>query len=80
MLDPHGAVAYRSLQEGLQSGEVGVMLETAHPAKFKSVVDSIIGEDIDIPQRLAAFMENPKQSVRMPSAFGPFKQYLLSKV
>ena len=79
LLDPHGAVAYRSLQEGLQSGEVGVMLETAHPAKFKSVVDSIIGEDIDIPQRLAAFMENPKQSVRMPSAFGPFKQYLLSK-
>ena len=80
LLDPHGAVAYRSLQEGLQPGEVGVMLETAHPAKFKSVVDSIIGEDIDIPQRLAAFMENPKQSVRMPSAFGPFKQYLLSKV
>ena len=79
LLDPHGAVAYRSLQEGLQRGEVGVMLETAHPAKFKSVVDSIIGEDIDIPQRLAAFMENPKQSVRMPSAFGPFKQYLLSK-
>ena len=80
LLDPHGAVAYRSMQEGLQPGEVGVMLETAHPAKFKSVVDSIIGEDIDIPQRLAAFMENPKQSVRMPSAFGPFKQYLLSKV
>ena len=80
LLDPHGAVAYRSLQEGLQPGEVGVMLETAHPAKFKSVVDSIIGEDIDIPQRLAAFMENPKQSVRMPLAFGPFKQYLLSKV
>ena len=79
LLDPHGAVAYRSLQEGLQPGEVGVMLETAHPAKFKSVVDKIIGEDIDIPQRLRAFMENPKQSVRMPSAFGPFKQYLLSK-
>ena len=80
LLDPHGAVAYRSLLEGLQPDEVGVMLETAHPAKFKSVVDNIIGEDIDIPQRLAAFMENPKQSVRMPSAFGPFKQYLLSKV
>ena len=79
LLDPHGAVAYRSLQEGLRPGEVGVMLETAHPAKFKSVVDNIIGEDIDIPQRLRAFMDNPKQSVRMPSAFGPFKQYLLSK-
>ena len=79
LLDPHGSVAYRSLQEGLRPGEVGVMLETAQPAKFKSVVDNIIGEDIDIPQRLRAFMDNPKQSVRMPSAFGPFKQYLLSK-
>lgn len=79
LLDPHGAVAYRSLVEGLQPDEVGVMLETAHPAKFKSIVDNIIGADIEIPQRLRAFMENPKQSVRMPSAFGPFKQYLLSK-
>ncbi|MGN0214433.1 MAG: threonine synthase [Muribaculaceae bacterium] len=79
LLDPHGAVAYRSLLEGLKPDEVGVMLETAHPAKFKSVVDNIIGGDIDIPQRLRAFMENPKQSVRMPSAFGPFKQYLLTQ-
>ncbi|MGM9802957.1 MAG: threonine synthase [Muribaculaceae bacterium] len=79
LLDPHGAVAYRSLVEGLKPGEVGVMLETAHPAKFKGVVDGIIGGNIDVPQRLSAFLNNPKMSVRMSSAFGPFKQYLLSQ-
>ena len=38
-LDPHGACGYKALQEGLKDGEVGVFLETAHPAKFKSTVD-----------------------------------------
>ena len=79
LLDPHGAVAYRSLLEGLQPDEVGVMLETAHPAKFKSVVDEIIGADIDIPDRLLEFMHNPKRSVKMSPAFGAFKKYLLTQ-
>ena len=79
MLDPHGAVAYRSLLEGLRPDEVGVMLETAHPAKFKSVVDEIIGADIDIPDRLLEFMHNPKRSVKMSPAFGAFKKYLLTQ-
>ncbi|MBR3619216.1 MAG: threonine synthase, partial [Bacteroidaceae bacterium] len=30
--DPHGACGYRALKEGLKAGEVGVFLETAHPA------------------------------------------------
>ena len=34
LLDPHGACGYRALSENLQPGEVGVFLETAHPAKF----------------------------------------------
>ena len=79
LLDPHGAVAYRSLLEGLRPDEVGVMLETAHPAKFKSVVDEIIGADIDIPDRLLEFMHNPKRSVKMSPAFGAFKKYLLTQ-
>ena len=79
LLDPHGAVAYRSLMEGLQPDEVGVMLETAHPAKFKSVVDEIIGDDIVIPDRLLDFMHNAKRSVKMSPAFGAFKKYLLTQ-
>lgn len=77
-LDPHGACGYQALKEGLRTGEVGFFLETAHPAKFKQVVDDICNTDVEIPARLAAFMQGKKQSVEMPNDFGTFKQYLLN--
>ncbi len=79
LLDPHGACGYRALQEGLREGEVGFFLETAHPAKFKQVVDDICGTDIEIPARLQAFMKGKKKSVPMGKDFGEFKSYLMSR-
>ena len=76
-LDPHGACGYQALKEGLRPGEVGFFLETAHPAKFKQVVDDICHTDVAIPERLAAFMKGQKCSVEMPNDFQAFKQYLL---
>ena len=77
VLDPHGACGYKALEEGLQEGEIGVFCETAHPAKFKEKVDSILGTDIEIPARLRAFMEGEKQSVEMSKDFADFKRYLM---
>ena len=77
--DPHGACGYRALETGLKEGETGVFLETAHPAKFKSTVESIIGHEIEIPQKLAEFMKGTKQSIQMPKDFEDFKEYLLSR-
>ena len=79
VLDPHGACGYRALQEGLQEGEIGVFCETAHPAKFKEKVDSILGIDMEIPARLKAFMEGEKQSVEMSKDFADFKRYLMQQ-
>ena len=79
VLDPHGACGYRALQEGLQEGEIGVFCETAHPAKFKEKVDSILGIDIEIPARLKAFMEGEKQSVSMSKDFADFKRFLMQQ-
>ena len=78
-LDPHGACGYQALQDQLQPGEVGFFLETAHPAKFKQVVDDICATDVEIPARLAAFMQGQKQSVEMPNDFQAFKQFLLER-
>ena len=78
-LDPHGACGYRALQEGLKDNEIGVFCETAHPAKFKETVDNIIGGDIQIPERLAAFMRGKKQSVEMTKNFDDFKAFLMSR-
>ena len=79
VLDPHGACGYQALADGLHEGEVGVFCETAHPAKFKEKVDEILGIDVEIPDRLAAFMRGQKQSVPMSKAFDDFKQYLLKQ-
>lgn len=77
ILDPHGACGYRALKENLEPGEVGIFLETAHPAKFKEKVDDIINQDIDIPTRLAEFMKGKKQSINMPNDFNAFKSFLM---
>lgn len=79
LLDPHGACGFRALEEGLRDGETGIFLETAHPAKFKDTVEKIIGEPVEIPAKLQAFMQGEKQSVPMTKAFEDFKHYLLTK-
>ena len=79
VLDPHGACGYQALKDGLRPGEVGIFCETAHPAKFKEKVDQILGTDIDIPERLQAFMRGEKQNVEMSKDFQDFKQYLLKQ-
>ena len=79
VLDPHGACGYRALKEQLQPGEVGIFLETAHPAKFKDTVDRILGIDLPIPEKLQAFMRGQKQSVPMTRQFEDFKKYLLQQ-
>ena len=78
LLDPHGACGYRALQEELQPSENGVFLETAHPAKFLETVEGIIGDKVEIPQKLQEFMKGEKQSIDMSKEFADFKSYLLS--
>ncbi|HET9571799.1 MAG TPA: threonine synthase [Bacteroidales bacterium] len=79
LLDPHGACGYRALEEQLQPGQVGVFLETAHPAKFKETVEAIIGAPVEIPERLQAFLKGEKQSIPMSADFESFKTFLLRK-
>lgn len=79
LLDPHGACGFRALEEGLQPGETGVFLETAHPAKFLQTVEAIIGTEVEIPAKLRAFMKGEKQSLSMTKEFADFKSYLLGR-
>ena len=79
LLDPHGACGYQALKEGLKEGEVGVFLETAHPAKFKDTIERIIGEEIEIPAKLQEFMKGEKQSIPMAPTLDALKKYLMGK-
>ncbi|WP_277207941.1 threonine synthase [Vibrio misgurnus] len=53
LCEPHGAIAYQLLTEQLAPQETGLFLCTAHPAKFKEVVDEILATDIELPAPLA---------------------------
>lgn len=79
LLDPHGACGFRALCEGLHEGECGVFLETAHPAKFKSTVEDIIGEPVIVPEKLAAFMKGEKKSISISRNFADFKAFLMKE-
>ncbi|MBN1463507.1 MAG: threonine synthase [Paludibacteraceae bacterium] len=77
ILDPHGACGYLALEDGLKSDEVGIFLETAHPAKFLETVENSIGKKVAIPEKLQAFMKGTKQSIGLSKEFVEFKEFLL---
>lgn len=79
LLDPHGACGYRALSEGLKPGEIGLFLETAHPAKFRDTVEPIIGTEVYVPRKLQAFMKGTKQSIEISKDFNDFKQFLMKQ-
>ncbi|SHO61357.1 threonine synthase [Algoriphagus zhangzhouensis] len=77
-LDPHGAVGYLGLKAFMDGnpGYVGVFLETAHPGKFRDVVEEALGEELVLPERLAAFLEGEKDVIPMGKGFEEFKGFL----
>lgn len=77
-LDPHGAVGYLGLKEfrNENPGYVGVFLETAHPGKFRDVVEEALGKELILPERLAAFLVGKKKVIQMGKGFEEFKGFL----
>ncbi|HHF2891235.1 TPA: threonine synthase [Vibrio diabolicus] len=76
LCEPHGAIAYRVLEEQLQEGETGLFLCTAHPAKFKEVVDDILQSDIELPAPLAKHAAMELLSEELDADFEALKQVL----
>lgn len=77
LLDPHGAVGYLGLKDYLKDNDaVGVFLETAHPAKFLDVVEPIINEKVDIPQRLQDYIDLKKVAIEMKADLEQLEEVL----
>jgi threonine synthase len=79
--DPHTAVgilgweAYKKEHaEPLQ----GLVLATAHAAKFAEIVARAIGIAPPLPDRLASYLKRPKLSLAMSSNYQDFRQFLLA--
>ncbi len=81
LLDPHGAIAWLGLQQTQSGGAArapGVFLATAHPAKFREVVEPAIGERIQLPPVLAEAITRPRHSERLPVDYAALKSLLLA--
>lgn len=80
---PHTAIGILGLQRYLSSttqDAVGVALATAHPSKFKPLVEEVIGQSVDVPDRLARLASLPKHSTVIPASYSAFKESLLQTV
>ncbi|MGM0946462.1 MAG: threonine synthase [Bacteroidota bacterium] len=77
-LDPHGAVGYLGLKDFMAEHPdyIGVFLETAHPGKFRDVVEDALGKKLVLPERLAAFLDGEKKVIQMGKNFAEFKGFL----
>ncbi len=79
--DPHTAVGFLGWEAyKLEHAEPtqGLVLATAHPAKFADVVTKAIGSAPPLPERLAAYLKRGKLSLAMSSKYEDFRQFLLA--
>jgi len=79
--DPHTAVGilgWEAYKREHPEPAQGLVLATAHPAKFADIVQRAIGIAPPLPDRLAAYLKREKLSVPMSSAYDDFKQFLLA--
>jgi threonine synthase len=79
--DPHTAVGilgWEAYKKEHSEPAQGLVLATAHPAKFADVVMNAIGTAPPLPDRLAAYLKRPKLSVPVSSDYDDFKQFLLA--
>jgi threonine synthase len=78
-MDPHGAIGYLGLKKYLKENNddtIGIFLETAHPGKFKDVVEGALGQQIKLPEVLSSFMKGQKLTIPISKEFEDFKAAL----
>ncbi|HVA95859.1 MAG TPA: threonine synthase [Candidatus Dormibacteraeota bacterium] len=81
VLDPHtaiGVLGWHSYTKQNHAATQGIVLATAHPAKFADTVARAIGKQPEMPERLAAFLNRPKKSIPFPNRFSELQEFLLS--
>ncbi len=77
-IDPHTAVGLLGLRHELRRRPdvIGVVLATAHPAKFAEIVEPLIGEKIPIPPGIARVMHRQCRAVEIAPELGALRGVL----
>ena len=77
---PHTATAVHVLETLRARGVEGdwAVAATAHPAKFESVVEPLIGQPVPVPPALAELLARPAQADPVPPDYRVLRERLLS--
>ena len=76
---PHTATAthtWRQLDDDMAAAHDWILVATAHPAKFETIVEPIIGETVPLPPELAELLARPARAI----AIGPDLESLASAI
>ncbi|WP_367345771.1 threonine synthase [Stenotrophomonas bentonitica] len=76
---PHTATAVKLLEQLRAEGVQGdwAVAATAHPAKFESVVEPLIGHSIDVPPALADLLKRPAHAEPCAPHYAALREFLL---
>ena len=78
--DPHTATGYAALtryRAEHPSPHTGVVLSTAHPAKFPDICEQALGRPIPLPDRLRATLDREPRSTSLPNDYAALRDVLL---
>ena len=82
LVDPHTAVGIAAARSAtaadLARDAQIIVLSTAHPGKFAETVLKAAGKSPELPERLAACLSLPRQSVRVGTTFPELSEYLIT--
>jgi threonine synthase len=79
--DPHTAVAYSALERYRATNGVafaGIILSTAHPAKFPEVCELALGRSVELPGRLGAALAREPHGDSLPNRYSALRDVLLA--
>jgi threonine synthase len=73
---PHTATAIQVLEDLRTEGESGdwAVASTAHPAKFESVVEPLIGRPVEVPPSLAGLLQRPAHADPIPAQYEALRE------
>ncbi|MBD9477804.1 threonine synthase [Pseudoxanthomonas sp. PXM02] len=77
---PHTATAVKVLEDLRAQGEGGdwAVAATAHPAKFESVVEPLIGRAVDVPPALADLLARPAHAEPVANEYDALRRVVLA--
>ena len=80
ILDPHTAVAIGASERNSSKYDVSITLSTAHPAKFKDTVSSIINNNEFVPEYIINMMKKDDNLVILDNNIDIIKNYLKENI